>query len=610
MKSCRRPDVQSIDKDTFEQLLLEGVRDPTPVAVRSRHADSAMPPPRKESMAFCSRTTAGDAAKQGYVLRELVDTELAYVKDLEIMVAVLTAPLCKGTTGSWPAHSEQMLHPLQALLSFQHRFATHLQRCNGVLDTAQLFLSQANRFSVYLDYCSTYHWLCDVLERFKAESGWPDFLAKSRGSVAMHSDRHRLGLRDFLIKPVQRICKYPLFLRELLKTTDERTDPVVVWELSQALARLRSVCEGVNQVQQRIDALRLRNTLLSSYSDNMELPLDVVARLGDIVLSGPLHISSCAEKAPGAPRLLGCVLFKRFLLILRSKRSKGLVPQFWFPLHTMRAMDDGMAHSWRLQHIKSGQYMVLQAGSPHEKQAWVRALDSAINTSTSHVRRRREKDVADQQTQLLVESVAAQAIPVLGPAVSAAAPQSPKGSVARSLCRANPFALARPGPGKKYFREFTSPEILRLHAVEELRHGSGQKTPSPPTPHIPSPPHVPCLAKSLPSPHSPNKDPESGPCTGGRPSRGSYPSHVTAVDNDVCSGSTDSSGDYGVFSASSTCNEPIRIYALQDTHSSGGGHPPAEPAKDTFSGRLLGAIGNFQSLRRNPAPHIHHREEY
>ncbi|KAJ2792842.1 hypothetical protein H4R20_006719, partial [Coemansia guatemalensis] len=225
-------------------------------------------------------------SKRDYVLHELLDTERVYVKDLEILVAALAIPLCKYA-GPWAAQAEQMLRPLQLLFSFQYRFLKSLHDCSSVSATAQLFSINANQFETYIDYCGAYHWLNDLLERLRSDSEWPGFINAFQERVALYSDKRRLSIGDFLIKPVQRICKYPLFLRDLLKHTDVTEEPNTSKVLEHSLALLRGICDGVNQVQQRIDSLKLRHRLISSYFDNPELPLSVVSKLGEVVLSGP-----------------------------------------------------------------------------------------------------------------------------------------------------------------------------------------------------------------------------------------------------------------------------------------------------------------------------------
>ena len=64
-------------------------------------------------------------------------------------------------------------------------------------------------------------------------------------------ESRNLGLSHFLIKPVQRICKYPLLLRELIKNTEEghpdRRD------LDEALLRIETVVAIVNEAARQTE---------------------------------------------------------------------------------------------------------------------------------------------------------------------------------------------------------------------------------------------------------------------------------------------------------------------------------------------------------------------
>ncbi|KAJ2305385.1 hypothetical protein IWW55_001958 [Coemansia sp. RSA 2706] len=685
MGSRHQSDIHKVDKAAFEQLLQERLQNPTPSVLCRRNAGgrnelgradapSTDLPERNESRTYSLRrqaaiqrpasivgrtpssrsgylaehsrdsselpkqsyaAAAGD--KRSYVLYELLDTEQVYVKDLEILVAVFAVSLCKHA-GSWSVQAEQMLRPLQVLFSFQYRFLQALRCHTSVAATAQLFSAEAGHFAVYIDYCGAYHWLCDLLERLKADSEWPSFMNEFRQRITLYSDDRRLGLRDFLIKPVQRICKYPLFLKELLKQTDKDADSGTFNELSQALALLKGICEGVDQVQQRIDSLRLRQTLLSSYCDSPELPLSVIAKLGDIVLSGPLHVTGCVEKGLEPPRLLGCVLFKRFLLILKPKRSGTLVPQFWFPLHTMQAVDEGLAHSWQLQHIKSGQFMVFQATSSHEKHMWMSALNGAIAASVAYVRRRESKCADTSESPVTRPQQAAgasndppsmsskpttpegspvldaAAIAAVAAAAAATSPPPSKSASSRSFWSgAKPFGLSRSRSVERHFKEFTSPEILRLRTVEALKHDSSAKTFPLPAARVPSPPRFPFLAASRPA----DTSPENSACINSRPSDDSYPSRATAIDADHHTEADADSEEYGAFSISSTCHEPARQQTVKHTCTEyqdemerrrslgdindnvfAAESVPTEYAKDSFSGRLLDALGHFSTLKR------------
>ncbi|KAJ2608636.1 hypothetical protein H4S08_004375 [Coemansia sp. RSA 1365] len=634
MEAYRRPDMQSLDQQAFEQMLQERLRDPTPEVIRS---------------------------KRDYVLRELIDTECVYVKDLEILVTALAIPLCKYA-GTWDTQAEQVLQPLQLLFAFQYQFLKSLHDCCSISATAQLFLANANQFETYIEYCGAYHCFNDLLDRLRSDSKWSGFINEFHKKVALYSDKRRLSIGDFLIKPVQRICKYPLFLRDLLKHTNVTEEPDTSKMLEHAIALLKGICEGVDQVQQQIDSLKLRHRLISNYIDNPELPLSVVRKLGEVVLSGPLYITGCGKKGPESPRLLGCVLFKRFFLILKSKRAKALVPQFWFPLHTMRVVDDGLVHSWRLEHNKSGQFMVFQAKSFQEKHIWIDALSRAVAVSAFRIRTRRTnylenpdmslhrqqyQQQQEQQTpgklysgtehesnidtlSVSPEQEMIQTTPIQKSAVIAAAAVSPplRATGAWRFWQGNPLALTKADSAEQHFKDFSSTEILRLRTAEALRQEQSPKSFPLPSSRIPSPPRFPFLTASLPSSHPPDKMAEDGNYISSRPSDSSYPSHATAVENEQPPDDNNYSEEYGGFSAGSTCHEAKLpqdsqpryddeqlqskkqhcIYTPCNTQRrlsneakcSGAAVDGCLPdyAKNTLSDRLFGALGHLTHFRR------------
>ncbi|KAJ2348281.1 hypothetical protein GGF43_004594 [Coemansia sp. RSA 2618] len=279
---------------------------------------------------------------------------------------------------------------------------------------------------------------------------------------------------------------------------------------------------------------------------------------------------------------------------------------------------------------------------------WLAALNEAIVNSVVYVKRRQAKHAAAgklpvQQTQDIDNSTnksvsdessgpnSAHVSPILNVATiaavaaAAAAATSPpppssssKPTNSRSFWSSKPFALTKSSMTEKHFKGFTSPEILRLHAVEALKHEKLPETFLSLASRVPSPPRIPFLATSQP----PDTSPDNEAHTNNRPSNGSYPSHITAVDADQYTEADTDSDEYGAFSISSTCHEPIRQPALkynhfvednaqrrsfddiQDIISEIGGAPTAG-SKDSFSERLFGALGHFHTAkRRTAATHI------
>jgi cell division control protein 24 len=73
-------------------------------------------------------------------------------------------------------------------------------------------------------------------------------------------------LQSYLIKPVQRVCKYPLLLQELIKLTDAGTYPFYD-ELKEGLEAIKRVTERVNEQKRREENELMKNDLADRMED-------------------------------------------------------------------------------------------------------------------------------------------------------------------------------------------------------------------------------------------------------------------------------------------------------------------------------------------------------
>ncbi|KAJ1994582.1 hypothetical protein GGI25_003070 [Coemansia spiralis] len=410
----------------------------------------------------------GDRHK--YIIGELVLTEEAYVIDLDILASAFSMPLCNYARSKEMALDE-MLNPLQKLILFQRQFLQHLHKAAAaanVFAVARLFASEASGFKIYMEYCSTYHQITNALDHFEFDPVWQKLLNNNQPQASNGSRKCRLSLRDLLIKPVQRICKYPLFLSELRKYTAKGSDPDTYAEIDHSLLLIKGICAGIDKEQQYGESLKLRRAILDSYCDNPTLPVSLVARLGTISLSGPLQICVCNTEKAKAIHLFGCVLFKRFLIILKAEKPKQLIPHFWFPMHNMALVDDNTECSWRLQHIKSNQHMRFGARSAQEKKVWVNKLKEVISVSVAKAsmsyRRRCAVDTAQSPCLQPLESLQ-------HPARHSNTPIKQKHTRGGWPPWQSSFSLAMEKTGKieANFKAFTSPEIIRIATLERLK---------------------------------------------------------------------------------------------------------------------------------------------
>lgn len=176
------------------------------------------------------------------VLKEIIETERKYVKDLEIMLNY-KAELAKAELIS----SEQIhvLFPnLNEIIDFQRRFLSGLE-CNinipdHLTRIGSIFIHAANG-----PFKSYEPWTIGQLAAI-------DLINKEAGNLQKSSKLLDPGfeLQSFILKPIQRLCKYPLLLKELVKNWPTN-DSLSYHELILALQAMKELANQVNEAQRR-----------------------------------------------------------------------------------------------------------------------------------------------------------------------------------------------------------------------------------------------------------------------------------------------------------------------------------------------------------------------
>uniref|UniRef100_A0AAZ3RLP0 TIAM Rac1 associated GEF 2a n=1 Tax=Oncorhynchus tshawytscha TaxID=74940 RepID=A0AAZ3RLP0_ONCTS len=192
------------------------------------------------------------------VIQELVDTEKSYVKDLSCLFEIYLKPL-QNETFLTLDEMDSLFGSLPEMLDFQRVFLQTLEeRIASSPDFSTLetpvqfkkllfslggsFLYYADHFKLYSGFCANHIKVQKVLERAKTDWSFKEFLA-ARNPTKQHSST----LESYLIKPVQRVLKYPLLLRELVSLTD--TDSEEHYHLTEALKAMEKVASHINEMQ-------------------------------------------------------------------------------------------------------------------------------------------------------------------------------------------------------------------------------------------------------------------------------------------------------------------------------------------------------------------------
>ncbi|KAJ3063574.1 hypothetical protein HDU98_000604 [Podochytrium sp. JEL0797] len=204
------------------------------------------------------------------LIKELVETERAYIFSLEELQRY------QNELAQTKVFSKDMMYGLfsnlNELLDFQRRFMVGMESTLnlGLVEQriGQLFIHNEDAFEVYFPFCGNYQ-------------------VAQNAALAQAEDLKHLGhiiqpnqIQSYLIKPLQRLMRYPLLLRELIKLTDPETYPYME-ELREGLESIKRVTDKLNEVQRQDENDRTKLDLAERMEDWKGLQ---IRDFGDLLL--------------------------------------------------------------------------------------------------------------------------------------------------------------------------------------------------------------------------------------------------------------------------------------------------------------------------------------
>jgi len=196
---------------------------------------------------------------------------------------------------------------LGELLDFQRKFLIHMEAALAVPTQEQrignLFSSMESGFGVYQIICANQ----DKAAKFALENC--DALMPLANVM-----EPKYELPSYLIKPVQRICKYPLLLNELMKYDTKAGHPYC-HELQHGLDAIKRVTELTNEIKRQEENEVLTEELKNNIQDWKGVKMN---ELGLLLLRGNFTISIGENE-----REYVLYLFQNMLLCCQEKKKKG-----------------------------------------------------------------------------------------------------------------------------------------------------------------------------------------------------------------------------------------------------------------------------------------------
>ncbi|KAH9863818.1 hypothetical protein J1614_009750 [Plenodomus biglobosus] len=299
--------------------------------------------------------------------------------------------------------TRRLRHSLEIGRSPDRRLRGLVTDTKTVEDVAKVFNKHMKRFFTYEEYGA--HWTTmsqDLTLMCKGLHGWQEY---ERGVEALQkvvaSENNRdagskkaLSFSDLLIKPIQRVCKYPLLFEDLCRQTPVYDDPEAHAELEKALFRLQETIREVNKAK---DDPRTRRLIEITWQlqDRLAFQEQQISRalvfrlLGHVILCGVLHVTyQTPERIKG--QYMICVLYKSCLVLATTNRFHSpytVVASISLANGSIEDSDNGRGiqchsapHTWKFvfEHGHRLHEIMLSGCSMLEEEVWKKQLRDRI----------------------------------------------------------------------------------------------------------------------------------------------------------------------------------------------------------------------------------------
>ncbi|KAJ0059692.1 hypothetical protein NL108_009813, partial [Boleophthalmus pectinirostris] len=314
------------------------------------------------------------------VINEIMSTERDYIKHLKDICEGYIKQCRKRTDMFSEEQLRTIFGNIEEIYRFQRRFLKALEkRFNKeqphASEVGACFLQHQTEFQIYSEYCNNHPNACAQLSRLVKLNKYVFFFEACRLLQRMI----HISLDGFLLTPVQKICKYPLQLAELLKYTNPQHRDYK--DVEAALDAMKNVARLINERKRRLENIDKIAQWQSSIEDWEGE--DILSRSSELIFSGELTKLS-PPQTKGQQRMFflfdhQMVFCKKDLLRRDILYYKGRVD-----MDQMEVVDveDGREKDFNVSvknavklRARSGDHLLLLcAKKPEHKQRWLRAF--------------------------------------------------------------------------------------------------------------------------------------------------------------------------------------------------------------------------------------------
>ncbi|NWZ78524.1 MCF2L factor, partial [Poecile atricapillus] len=207
---------------------------------------------------------------QDHIINELIETERVYVEELQSIIEGYASEMDNPNLvhlipSALQNKKEILFGNLPEIYYFHNRiFLKEIENCieNPEL-LARCFLKRKEDLQIYEKYCQN---------KPRSEALWRQCGDSTFFQECQRKLDHKLSLDAYLLKPVQRITKYQLLLKEMLKCSKNSEGTA---ELEEALATMLDIIKSVNDSMHQI--------AITGYEGD-------VSELGKLLMQGSFNV--------------------------------------------------------------------------------------------------------------------------------------------------------------------------------------------------------------------------------------------------------------------------------------------------------------------------------
>uniref|UniRef100_A0A8C9RJJ6 MCF.2 cell line derived transforming sequence like n=1 Tax=Scleropages formosus TaxID=113540 RepID=A0A8C9RJJ6_SCLFO len=328
-----------------------------------------------------------------HVMNELLETERAYVEELLCVLqgyaAEMDNPTMTHLIPSVLLHKKEVLFGNMSEIYHFHK-RTFLRELETYTECPELvgccFLQRMTDLQIYEKYCQN---------KPRSESLWRQCSDCAFFQECQKKLEHKLGLDSYLLKPVQRITKYQLLLREMLKYSRGCEGEE---DLQEALAAILGILKAVN------DSMHL--IAITGYEGNL-------SDLGRLLMQGSFSVwtehkkghAKVKDLARFKPMQRHLFLHEKALLFCKRREENGegyeKAPSYSFK-HSLSMSAVGITENAKGDNKKfeiwcnsREEVYIVQAPTADVKTAWVNEIRKVL---TRQLKACREHGIEKPQT--------------------------------------------------------------------------------------------------------------------------------------------------------------------------------------------------------------------